>query len=424
MNISDKSSLETYLYSNADGLLFTIMADYHLGDDEPDKAAEICRSGLAKYPESSLGHYIWGLAAMRLSDINTAIRHFVSTVEMDPGFLQAYYKLLEVGKGTLDKSSLKKYYGKILQLNPFDYDVRDQLTELERSADIAVSKQPEIVPEEPAVKPEVKEVEEAPEIAEAGTAIEEAIDEQAVPVDKKSIEPKHDLGPLPLMDDEETHLGPIETESTVEQEDKAVEKSPKQEVVETKEPEPAIEVIEPSLPTGMDLSVEEGSKLNIDEMFSKLKSEPLEELQKQDWRAGVPKKKLEKVETISEGETDLGVETVTKEKEEPGEKVEPLKEDKKEVQGKETESPEKAPARSAAQKKKKVKSKVGGADKKSNDRIELKIPIPTLTLVEVLKNQKLYDQALEVLKILEARSKDVEKVRKARAEIELLRAKE
>jgi len=58
------------------------------------------------------------------------------------------------------------------------------------------------------------------------------------------------------------------------------------------------------------------------------------------------------------------------------------------------------------------------------DRIELKIPIPTLTLVEVLKKQKLYDQALDVLNILEKKSKNVEKVKKVREKIVQLKAEE
>jgi len=67
------------------------------------------------------------------------------------------------------------------------------------------------------------------------------------------------------------------------------------------------------------------------------------------------------------------------------------------------------------------------ASKKSaanGERVELKIPIPTLTLVEVLKKQGLYDQALQVLNVLEAKSKDVERVQSMRAEIMDLKARE
>ncbi|MBN2279805.1 MAG: tetratricopeptide repeat protein [Candidatus Marinimicrobia bacterium] len=51
------------------------------------------------------------------------------------------------------------------------------------------------------------------------------------------------------------------------------------------------------------------------------------------------------------------------------------------------------------------------------EKVNLNIPIPTLTFVEVLQNQKLYDQALEILDILEKRSADKERIIQKKEEI-------
>jgi tetratricopeptide (TPR) repeat protein len=48
---------------------------------------------------------------------------------------------------------------------------------------------------------------------------------------------------------------------------------------------------------------------------------------------------------------------------------------------------------------------------------DLRVPVPTITLAKVLKKQKLYEQALQILNMMEERSKDLEKVRQLREEI-------
>jgi hypothetical protein len=58
------------------------------------------------------------------------------------------------------------------------------------------------------------------------------------------------------------------------------------------------------------------------------------------------------------------------------------------------------------------------------DKVNLNIPIPTLTFVEVLQNQKLYDQALEILDLLEKRSSDKEKIIRKKEEIIKLKSLE
>ena len=58
------------------------------------------------------------------------------------------------------------------------------------------------------------------------------------------------------------------------------------------------------------------------------------------------------------------------------------------------------------------------------DKINLNIPIPTMTFVEVLKKQKLYDQALEILDLLETRSADKTKIIQQKEEIIQLKVRD
>jgi len=318
MNVSDnKTSLQAYIDNNADSLLFSLLGDYRLQDNEAEEAIEACRSGLTKYPNSALGHYIWALAAIKMNNIGMGVEHLKTTIQLDRSFLQAYYKLTEIGKGVLDLETLKKCYERIFQLNPFDSHAEDQVETLTSTA-------PSVVAEE---------------------------------VEK----------PLEPESEEEAHLGPIESE------------------ILEKEEAPA------------EVPSEESAVPAEEDIITKKEIYPEKET--------VFKEKIKPPDYIQDKVASL----VRKPEEKP-----PEKEEKPSV----TSTKRKVP------KKKSVKKTVEKETVDDKDRIELKIPIPTLTLVEVLKKQKLYDQALDVLNILEKKSKNVEKVKKVREKIVQLKAEE
>ena len=67
MRVTDtKTSLQAYIDNNADSILFPLLADYHLQDNKPEEAIEVCREGLEKYPNSALGHYILALSLIHI----------------------------------------------------------------------------------------------------------------------------------------------------------------------------------------------------------------------------------------------------------------------------------------------------------------------------------------------------------------------
>lgn len=109
----------------------------------------------------------------------------------------------------------------------------------------------------------------------------------------------------------------------------------------------------------------------------------------------------------------------------------PVDEPKEEVEEesilKEESTPEQTVSEEIPEFKSTLKDKIDenrNAPEPQKEKINLNIPIPTLTFVEVLKKQKLYDQALEILDILEERSADKDKIIQQKEEIIRLKAED
>ena len=445
MEISDKQSLETYLNSNANSTLFSNMAEFYLNEDNPEKAIEICREGLAKYPYSTFGHYIWGLAAIKLHDVEMAVRHFKSVVEMDPGFLEAFYRLVEFGGGLIDITLIEKYVEKILLVNPYDDYIKDQFERVKAGAEFAASSEIE------------EEEENIFDDEDVSAEVAETPETQELMVEEKDLvaESEPDSAVLPEIEEEQAHLGPAIEREVSEQQETAVEEEvpaaeqiaeeeeivSEQEVLAEEEIPEAVteEVIEKEQPEIQEESVETDQEviaeesepvpasavpetetetveppsepvdkqaeaveagLPLTEMFSKLRSQSLDDLQREDWFT-----------KASSTETDEKAEVI--------ETKEPVKPEPVAV----PEAPK--PSEEIAEPPKQKTTKPTAKKTADQDqKVELKIPVPTLTVVDILKKQKLYNQALEILTRLETKSKDIDKVKAVRKEIEELKAKE
>lgn len=309
MVVNDKYSLTDYLESNPESHLFPLLAWYHLEDEDVPKAVACCEASIKMHPDSAMAHYMMALAAIKTGNEETAIEYLKLVIELDRGFLQAFYKLIETGKNRLSPELMKCCLERISVLNPFDKTIRERLKSI---PDNIGDYQPE------------------PQISES-------------------------------LEDVNTHMGPIEAEPEFS--------------TSSKSHKPESEPVKPAV-------------MELSEMFRKLKSEPLEEVQKETWTIPVLEKKSEPIVDIPELL-----------------KPEPVKKPK---------TPAKKP------KKKSLPKKTGI----NQSKIELKIPIPTLTFVEVLKKQKLYDQALKILDMLETRTKDPEKIASVREEIIRLKKEE
>lgn len=340
MEEEKKEKVLSYFEEHPDSVLFPVIAELKLNSGDIPEAIEICKKGTQKHPDKAIGHYIYSRALRKANMLEKAVEELKKTIACDHDFLQAYYDLLEIGGNHLTEEE-KRYFGnRIRFLNPFEKEE---------------------------IQPEAEPVEESPEEISAETTgageleqskqekIEEIFEEPA-----EVEEPPFSIvsGEIP---EEEAHLGPLEKEEKTEQEEtpEPIKESPHEET-------------------------ESVDATKLRDMFEKLKTRPLEELQKESW-------------DIKSTETE-------KRKEPPAEPEPPEKEPEK-------ETPEEPPSE-------KGKPEEGFSEKPQ----ELEVPIPTFTLVEILMKQKLYDQALEVLKVLEKRRKDLERVKKYREEI--LRLKE
>jgi hypothetical protein len=346
---------------------------------------------------------------------------------------------------------------RIAELNPLDENARAAAGQISEGADKEAlakidlpkvtrrSVSPQPVPE---VKAEETKAEPEPFLAE-----QQAKEEIVVP-EKPIVAPSQ-----PQLSEEEAHLGPViedEVEPVLEPE---IEPEPPEEVitkVEPAEPKPEPQLEKPAP------SVSGGTTSALSEMFSKLKSKPLIEVQKEDWNLPVvdskkteqsnapdiaalkpdirftvplrdsidPKKKMDLIHKEIGLKPDLGA--APEEKKKTSTKIENAlaTEAKGTVSEKTAPSTDKKPpANTSTTVKKTTAARKKSSRKKSADtisfnsrestsgKIELKIPVPTFTLVEVFKKQKLYNEALQLLDVLEKRSKNKDKIEKERQEL-------
>ncbi len=226
--------------------------------------------------------------------------------------------------------------------------------------------------------------------------------------------------------------------------------------IESAEPKPEPQLEKPAP------AVAGGTTSALSDMFNKLKSKPLEEVQKENWALPVvdskkpeksnapdvaapkpdirftvplkdsvdPKKKMDMIHKEIGLKPDLGA--APEEKKKTSTKIEntPATEAKGTVSEKTAPSTDKKPpAKKSTTVKTTTATRKKSSRKKSEDtisfnsresingKIELKIPVPTFTLVEVFKKQKLYDEALQLLDVLEKRSKNKTKIEKERQEL-------
>ncbi|MCK9244689.1 MAG: hypothetical protein M0R34_09295 [Candidatus Marinimicrobia bacterium] len=424
MEINDKATLQQYIDTTPESYLRPLLATLYLKDKDYQKAIEICRQDLTIHPLSAIGHYIWALAAQAKGDIEQAVSHLQETVQIDAHFLRAYDKLTELAQGYLTPQQLKHYYEKICYLNPFDTATAAKLAalpaDLESLADQMKARPPQSSQTEPSTPPVVESETAEPEIepnlevdpVKAAEKLSEFFDTVKKTTEKAT-------PPKVSIPEEEAHLGPLEMPEP------------------TLEPEPTVSFDEPvATEPPVESKPEPTETSSISSLFSRLREKPLEEVQKENWMqermagesAPESTAKPEKIEQPAESAPKTAA------------KIAPEKAKAPQVTDEAVQPEVKTPAVSASpakteetpaakpKAKPKVKAKTASPQKKSAPKTKknvgqvnnISFPIPTWTLVDVLTKQKLYEQALSILDIIEAKSKnqdDLSKVQKNRAEI-------
>ncbi|MBP7887357.1 MAG: hypothetical protein KA076_09405 [Candidatus Marinimicrobia bacterium] len=413
MEIIERATLQQHITNTPDSYLRPLLAALYLEDQDCQSAIELCRQDLAIHPFSTIGHYIWALAALAMNDLNQAAIHLRAIIQIDGKFLQAYYKLTELGGDYLTQAELKYCYEKICDLNPYDKKSTDKLS----AFPLELQSQKPQSPAKPERTDQVKEssekaimaepIESAPEIDPLTGA--NRLSQFFESVIKTTVTPNSsEIKPTPVPE-EEAHFGPIEKT--------AIETEP------TVEPEPTISFDEP-FPEEPQVKESSGSS-SISDLFSRLREKPFEEVQKENWLK----------EHLS-GETPSPAMPTITESDKPAVEPQAVSQPQSETKAtdipKATATPKVAPTKAG-----KASPKTKSASNKQRQSHQPKksaaspgnisFPIPTWTLVDILMKQKLYEQALNILDIIESKSKnekDLEKVQASRAKIVRLMAEE
>ena len=463
MNLSDKATLENYIANNPDTFLLPLLATQYLMEKNAAAAMELCRKDLALHPQSATAHYIWAEAALLDSHTGSALEHLQAAVQLDAFFLQAYYRLLEIGRSTLSPYSQKRCLERIVRLNPFDQQAVTQLNNLPADLPYTPDKPYEAAPPmpvepppplpEPAVIPPV-----APKTPPKAEPVVEGDNRKDL---EKFFQSMAQSGPVsrPPVEtfEEETHFGPLEPDL-----------------------EPDLSNLEPpvqSIPEPSAAPAPQPSK--ISDLFAKLRSQPLDEVQKENWAmdltslqepapaaveptgedplqkimASLPSQppesapsselpadlmeapspapdqlaetvRSEPAETIPEPEMPALVSPI---KPEPAPEPINIAPESSPATAEEPTPPSAtAPVEKPTPPRRK-KTTRKSTTKSAEGINSVTFPIPTWTLVDVLKKQRLYDQAISLLDLLEKKSKggkELEKIHKTRAEIGRLQADE
>ena len=128
MEIIERATMQQHITNTPDSYLRPLLAALYLEDQDCQAAIELCRQDLAIHPFSTIGHYIWALAALAMNDLNQAATHLREIIQIDGKFLQAYYKLTELGGDYLTQAELRYCYENICDLNPYDNKSADRLS--------------------------------------------------------------------------------------------------------------------------------------------------------------------------------------------------------------------------------------------------------------------------------------------------------
>lgn len=418
MRPNDVAFFENYISNHPDSAYLPKLAAIYIENGELELAVDCCKKELTVRPHSPYGQFLWGLVALKTNNLALAIEKFQATIQSDPSFLAAYYQLVTIAENYLDEATYQYYLHKISQLNPLDKTIGSKLSHTQRLTPQTPS---------PAVTPSLE-----PEPSPAVSTEAQWEPTQVI----ADVEPAPTT--LPSLSEEEAHLGPIEAEES--------------------QPTEPTDMETPGAPT---TPIAGAPPSSLTELFQKLKTQSLEEIQAEasdDFSrpgpAAAPAVQVppEPTFTVPESSTapagageiaqlfeKLRTTPIDQPQGESGQEAQPspmappstvstvepnpisMAPDNTVVT-----APTQPPieAKKTSSRRKKEPKGAGGA---AEGEVTIKFPIPTWTLVEVLKKQQLYSQALEIIAIIEKKSQkpsDLEKARQNREEIERLMAEE
>ncbi len=130
-NFLSSSQLEQFYAQHPESVAFAFLATRYLEQGNIDKAVEICKEGIARYPKYGFGHFVLGLCYYYLKDYPAAKSHLELVTAYDPNNPRAWKLLGEINEQLdlpiLAKSCYQKYY----LLDPLNQEALQKFREQE-----------------------------------------------------------------------------------------------------------------------------------------------------------------------------------------------------------------------------------------------------------------------------------------------------
>lgn len=464
MKILDEQTIQQYIENNPESHHFSILADRLLAKGDVENAEEISRIGLALHNDDAEGYYILSKILLSQNKLTEALKQLQNAIKYQPGFISAHKLLLLYGKENLSLKEIDQSH-KIVEV--FEKNIckipevtlefinGDTNTE-EPFLAVDEIKKPEEVEEEIPLEDNNDEelnnseidIDEEPEttnpvediIDTSGDYVAEEIkihpNDEEIDFELDILSEEETIESLPQESEESELIEAIEDEvpetPAIPESDIFSENEALKEELDSDSDEITDEIVTDfeEIDLNSDSSDEEdtlSSEADADQnneaedYFSGFELDLEEELQSMLSNESTSADALEYPETTSAMmiETAADNEQFIVEEENDNEisdlSILPVEENDEisEENHDPDQETEEIPEFKSNLKQNNDEETIAVAKEKVN----LNIPIPTLTFVEVLKKQKLYDQALEILEILEERSSDKDKIIQQKEEI-------
>src|SRR6056297_112546 len=98
--------------------LYALLADKFLQSGELVKSEEVCSKGQKYFPDDAYGKFVEAKINKSQGNTEKFLKNLQECIELDTGFVQAYYELISAGQDSLSSDELAHYYQK-LQKNNF-----------------------------------------------------------------------------------------------------------------------------------------------------------------------------------------------------------------------------------------------------------------------------------------------------------------
>ncbi|MFP4548582.1 MAG: tetratricopeptide repeat protein [Fidelibacterota bacterium] len=451
MNILQLKTIEQYLNNKPDSQLFVVLAQALMKDGQLKKAEEVCRQGLTHYSYVSEGYYLLAVILLKKGNLLEAIKHLQNTIKYCPGHINAHKLLLQLGKENLSLREIDDSHKVIENFENSISPIDDESLPHFSSDNFNVQQSDE----EPFLD-EQESYRQKEEIPDAITDLDlenEERNTQEFQSEDEVEESKDNTQDIPSESQEsitQERAGiPEIDEIDIDEEQEEERKTPDEAI--NPDNKLSREPVEPDLNgDDFELDLKEDDDELDDSDNSLSASVPFElDLDEEADDLELDDTDLDEIDTDTKAfndidkaidelhlDDDTDVETTdSSEKTKSSLSIQPVHENfdqriLREIE--ENKSHDEETVEEISEESEQIPEFKGTlkntiddpAQKESKEKVNLNIPIPTLTFVEVLKNQKLYDQALEILDLLEKRSSEKEKIIQKKEEIIRLKAQD